>query len=401
MAPPSWVPLPGVRRLASPLRLVRDPGRFRVTVGERITSWRWPAVQVAVAAGTSYFLARWAAPDAASYAPIAAIATMGLGRERRPERGLYLVAGMFIGAVLAEIAARSIGLDWWQIGVLMGISALLAGLAFDEELAATYAAINAGVLLALPGSDGWLPTRVVAGAIGIATTVVVMLAVLPPHPVHQVGQRLDTIRRHARNALERTSDELDQRARPDHLADDRDLIVVGRNLDDAISRSRTTLGHAHQISRWSPWRRRQCDEVARLDRIATELRPALRTVSTIARLGDRMLIHQIDAMPSTRTALDETAAWVDRVVRSLVFDDTDDLAAAPDGQTILDGLRSADVEHAAEIALCEEIRGVVSDLSALIDHRLDRRAVDPGSDVLGRRDRPASLVGSHRADRHT
>lgn len=351
-------------------------------------------MQVAVAAGLGYLVARWATPEAASYAPITAIATMGLGRERRPERGMYLAAGIVVGALLAEIATRLAGLDWWQVGVVMGISAIIAGLAFDEDLAVTYAAINAGVLLAVPGSDGWLPTRVIAGSIGIATTVVVMLVVLPPHPVHQIGQRLDAIRRGARVALERTRDELDHSTRADHLTDDRDLITAGRDLDDEIARSRTTIGHARQIARWSPWRRRRREEVARLDEVATELRPALRTVSTIARLGDRMLVHEIEPAPSTLEALDETAAWVDRVVRGLVLAEADDLDAAPDGQAILDGLRSAEVDHAAEIALCEEIRGVVADLTALLDHRLDRHSVDPGSDVLGSRDRPAVMAGS-------
>src|SRR5690606_22204712 len=137
----------------------------------RARAWGWPAVQMGLAAALAWWAAGHLAGNAASYAPITAIVALGLGRERRIGRSALMVGGLFLGVVLAELATTLLGVGWWQIGLCMTLAAIAAGIVIGHDLAVTYAAINAVVLLTTPGSDGWMPSRVIAGLVGIAVAL--------------------------------------------------------------------------------------------------------------------------------------------------------------------------------------------------------------------------------------
>lgn len=352
----------------------------------RTRRWAWPAVQMGLAASIAWALAHQIAGDAAGYAPITAIAALGLGRERRLGRSSLLVGGLLLGVVAAEIVTPIIGSGWWQIGVLMALSALAAGAVIGHELAVTYATINAVVLLTTPGSDGWIPSRLIAGLTGIGAALAVMLLVLPPRPVRLVSRRLRRAAQRASDALEETAGALrdssthDQPSSEEH-GDGRRLLALARRLDDEIEQSHSTVDQACELVRWSPWRRRRADDVGRLADVAHDLRPALRTASTIARLGDRAVVNSVTASDALADEIGRAAAVVVELTDALIADDATDGTNADIGTDLsglIDQVVAAPDDHAIVIALQEEIRGLLDDLADVVSDHVDGVEISVG-----------------------
>lgn len=352
------------------------------TVGRRLRGWTWPAVQMGIAAAASWWLASRVANDAAGYAPITAIVGLGLGRERRLGRAALLVSGLLLGVVAAEIATAAIGAGWWQVGVSMTVAAACTAALIGRDLAVTYAAINAVVLLTTPGSDGWFPSRLVAGLVGVAVAVAVMLVVAPARPVHLVRHRLGRAAARAGEALATSADDLEHGLDEDDPdGDDRPPIALARRLDDEIEQSHATVDQAGELVRWSPWRRRDAAEVERLARIARQLRPALRTASTIARLADRALLVGVSTPAAVPEAVRGAAEAMERLTRHLLEGSPPTVGEVDTASEVVDRLMSAEVDHAVLVAMKEEVRGLLSDLDTIVEvvfddapttrHRLD------------------------------
>ena len=346
----------------------------------RARAWVWPAVQMGVAAGLSWWVAGHVAGNAASYAPITAIVALGLGRERRLGRSALLVGGMFLGVVLAEIATAFLGVGWWQIGLCMTLAAVVAGVLIGHDLAVTYAAINAVVLLTTPGSDGWLPSRLIAGIVGVAVALAVLLVIAPARPVHLVERRLGRAADRARDVMEATAHSLAHRLHDDApTGDERPLLKLARRLDDEIERSHETLDQARELVRWSPWRRSDADEVARLGRVAHELRPALRTASTIARLGDRAALLGISAPGPICEAVHAAGATLGVLTLDLLDDVSPDRDETDSASNVVERLMSTEVHRAVLIALREEVRGLLADLADIVESMFDDAPAAPST----------------------
>lgn len=349
-------------------------------VRRRTRAWTWPALQMGVAAALAWWTAGHLAGNAASYAPITAIVALGLGRERRLGRSALLVGGMFLGVVFAELATALIGIGWWQIGVCMTLAAIVAGVLLGRDLAVTYAAINAAVLLITPGNDGWLPSRLIAGIVGVAVALVVLLLIAPARPVHLVKRRLGRAADRARQVLDATAHSLTHGLSDDDpTGDERPLLELARRLDAEIEQSHATVDQARELVRWSLWRRSDADEVERLRRVAHDLRPALRTASTIARLGDRAVLLGISAPEPIGEAMYEAGATLRLLTLELLDDvppDGDDTGSAA---TVVERLMSTEVDRAVLIALKEEVRGLLSDLTDLVDSMFDSAPAEPST----------------------
>lgn len=366
--------VPGRRHFVSRLRAALPEIEISESPGElarRARQWAWPAVQMGLAASLAWALANQIAGDAAGYAPITAIAALGLGRERRLGRSSMLVGGLLLGVVAAEIVTPIMGSGWWQIGVLMALSAVVAGAVIGNELAVTYATINAILLLTTPGSDGWIPSRLIAGLAGVLAALAVMLLFLPPRPVRMVSRRLRRSAQRAAEALDATARVLrGGSAAGDGSGDGRGLLGLARRLDDEIEQSHSTVDQACELVRWSPWRRRQAEEIDRLADVAHDLRPALRTASTIARLGDRAMVNDVTASNAIANGTEQTADVVVDLTDALISDQ--DMEGRDVEARLSDLTRqvvSAPADEAIMIALQEEIRGLLDDLAELVnDH---------------------------------
>ncbi len=370
---------------------ISDTGEL---IRRRARAWVWPALQMGIAAAVSWWAVNQVAGSAASYAPITAIAALGLGRERRLRRSVLLVSGLVLGMIAAEVATGVIGVGWWQIGVCMAVAAIVTGALVGRDLAVTYAAINAVVLLATPGSSGWLPNRLIAGLVGVGTALIVLLLVAPARPAHLVRHRLGRAADRAAAALEATAESLEHGLDVDRSGDERATLARARRLDDEIEQSHETVAQAVELVRWSPWRRSDAAEVERLRCVAQELRPAHRTVSTIARLTDRAGLLQISPPEPIRHGICHAGATMETLTRDLLDGSTpagDDLESASDA---VEQLMAAEVDHAILIALKEEVRGLLADLDGIVETVFD----DPPATPAGLR---ADSVGDIVYGNHT
>lgn len=347
----------------------------RDVTARRARAWAWPAVQIGLAAGLAHLVASATVPAAQVYAPIVAVGAIGLGRERRLARSALMIAGLFLGVVAAELATPLVGNGSWQVGAMVVVTALAAGTLVDRDLAVTYAVINAIVLVALPGSEGWMPDRLVAGAIGALVALVVLLLVVPPRSAHLIRRRLRHATELGAEALVRTATLLRGEAEAElDRGDERPLITAARRLDDEIERSHESADQAREIVRWSPIRRRERPEVERLARIAHELRPALRTASTIARLGDRAALTGVRGDGYVVNGIEDAAEALESLVAALLDGDTpppdDDEHAAG----VVEHVLSRQPDHALLIALQEEVRGLLADISAIVAREFEDAA---------------------------
>lgn len=360
-----------VVRLRRALSDIEISGTWDV-VRRRSHAWAWPALQMGIAAALSWWTADQVVSSAANYAPITAIAALGLGRERRLGHSAFLLSGLILGAVVAEIAAAVIGVGWWQIGLCLAIAALVAGVLVGRDLAVTYAAINAVVLLTSPGSGGWLPNRQIAGLVGVVTALVVLLLIAPARPVHLVRHRLGRAAEGAGAALDASAsaptDGLDE---DDPAGDERPTLALARRLDDEIEQSHETVVQAGELVRWSPWRRSDAEEVDRLRSVAHELRPALRTASTIARLADRAVLLEVAIPEPIRSGIRHAGATLEILTHDLLDDSVPDRGEIDSASSAVERMMSAEVEHAVLVALKEEIRGLLADLDAIVEFVFD------------------------------
>lgn len=352
-------------------------------LSQRLVTWRWPALQMSVAAAIAYLAATFVAEPAASYAPITAVTAIGVGRERRIERGGLLIAGLAIGVIVAEATSTLFGGVWWQVGLVLGISALIAGVVLDADLAVAYAAINASVLIAIPGSEGWVPERAVAAVVGVLAAIAVVLVLMPPSPDRQLRRSLRRLAALSSDAATVAADALREpfdRDRSSAEGDDRATIAAARRLDDEIERNHSTADHARQIARWSPIRRLRPGNGPELRELAHDLRPALRTMSTIVRLSDRMLLHGVRPAPRTVEAIEEVGRLTESTVCQLVDHRDLDAATGDELHRVVDRLDGPPPDHGAEIAVHEELRGLLADLNDIV--RRHGAADVPGPEYL-------------------
>jgi uncharacterized membrane protein YccC len=317
-----------------------------------------------VAAGLAWLLAHVLLDAPGGYAPITAIVAMGLGRERRISRSVVLLGGLVLGTAVADVAGSAFGLGWWQVGLVLGVTAVLAGVLFDRELAVTYATINAVVLNGIPASDGWVPTRLLDGALGVAAALVVTYGVVPSRPHHQLAGRLRTLAVRAADGLELAADQL----RSD--ADDRRPDVVrdaAARIDTELQRVPGTVEYALDLARWAPIRRRNADRVENLVESSWPLVDALTTASTIVRLAHRALVTDVAVGDGLNDGVERAATAVRVLVDDIVAERRPDDGVADECRESLGAVLSERADQAAVIAIQEEVRGLLADLITIAD----------------------------------
>ncbi len=341
-----------------------EPPRSPEELRRRFSAWWWPATQMAVAAGLAWLLAHEFLDSPGGYGPITAIVAMGLGRERRIWRSVVMIGGLLLGTAVAELAGAALGIGWWQVGVILGVSGLAAGLLFDKELAVTYATINAVVLHSIPGSEGWVPTRLLDGALGVLSALVVTFVIAPSRPRRQLAARLRTVADAAADGLETSADQL----RLD--ATDRDpqaARAASARIDRELGRVDGTEEHALDLARWAPLRRRNRGAVEGLVDSSASLVQSLTTASTIVRLADRAIVNGAVIGDGLLDGVDRAATTIRTLVRDIIDESPPDEGVADDCRAAIDALMSKRNDRAVVIAIQEEVRGLLDDLIDIAD----------------------------------
>ena len=260
------------------------------------------AVQAGLAAGVAWAIARWLLPsDTPSYAPIAAVAVIGAGFDRRIDRGLEMLKGMALAAVLSQTIIIFFGTGPVLIGVAAALTVVVARLLFDGSLVVVYAALNSAILVAL-GGDGWFPDRIVEAVIGASAAYAIVYLLLPPRPSAHVNEALREQIRLATDNLALAADTL-------RAADSEQAVEVERRseeIDRNVGALIDTFDFSREVSRLSPWRRGDRPVTEQMRERARQLQSILRDATTLVRLASKLA-------PTDQAQNRQLAASIDQI----------------------------------------------------------------------------------------
>src|SRR3989442_6352705 len=157
--------------------------RLSEELTRRLTRWRntaVPIVQAALAAGLSWLVAVHLVDHRAPFfAPVAAVACLGITLGQRLRRVIELIGGVGLGVGVGDLLISAIGPGPWQIALVVALAMSVAVLLDGGAVITVQSAVSAilMVTLYLPGDTSGL-NRLVDGLIGCVTGLVVV-GVLP------------------------------------------------------------------------------------------------------------------------------------------------------------------------------------------------------------------------------
>ena len=263
---------------AVPARL-RD--RFTPRPGlARLRSSAGAITQIVVAATGAYAFAYFVlGHQAPLLAATVTVSSLGLVRDARPRRVLETVAGMIVGIAIAELIVLGLGHGWWQLGVTLFATLVVARFLSPQPGFAIAATIQSAIVLILPAAGVSAPlSRLTDGLLGGAAALLVT-ALIPRNPraealreVRRLFAAMDDTLATLGQALERGSRVRAERA-----------LEKARALDPLVRGWRELLDSSVAIARISPWLRASRSELARQERILGGMDLAARNLRVVAR----------------------------------------------------------------------------------------------------------------------
>lgn len=204
------------------------------------------------------------------------VSSLGLVRDARPRRVLETVLGMLLGILVAELLLLVAGSGWWQLGLTLGLTLVVARFLSPQASFAIAAAIQSLIVMVIPATAPFL--RLVDGVVG-GVAALLVTALIPRNPLRAAlrdGRALFA-------AIESASGAVTQALRRgDRLRAERGL-EKSRALQPLLDDWRSSLESGRAIARISPFLRRQRGELARQERIRESVDLATRNLRVVAR----------------------------------------------------------------------------------------------------------------------
>ncbi|WP_374116362.1 aromatic acid exporter family protein [Hoyosella sp. YIM 151337] len=304
-----------MRRVATRVA-TRLPRPLRVPARRFVLS-AVPILQCAIAAG----LAWWFATEIVGnpqpfFAPIAAVVSLGLTLATRIRRVFELLAGVVVGIGVGDVLVTWIGSGPWQIALVVGLAMAVAVLVDGGPIITMQAAIS-GVLVVtlIPPGDEAGYTRMLDALIGGAVGVVVV-ALVPTHPVRRARRDAGALLAVAGNVLHQVADGLE---RMDQAVLEKALREA-RATQPGIDQLRSDLKGGRDISRLAPiyWGARERHK--RLADTADPIDAALRNIRVLTRRA-LTLVKDGEALNPDMVRLVGELAEATDVVRRMVLAD--------------------------------------------------------------------------------
>lgn len=255
--------------------------RSRVRQGRsRVRSSAVPILVASVAVTVSYALSAWLfGHQYPFFAPVCAWVCLGFTAERDVRRVIELGIGVTLGVGLGEVLVGRIGTGAWQIGLVLGLSALLARFIDRGGLLATQAGVQAIVIIGLPlASTG--------GGLGRWTDALVGAAVAAVATALTPGDPRRAPRRIGGEGLVELADTLDAIAdgvRSGDRSDKERALLRGRASEPALDEWQVAARSALSTARVTANGRRYRQELTELVRTAVLVDRTMRTVRVVAR----------------------------------------------------------------------------------------------------------------------
>ncbi|MDO8145556.1 MULTISPECIES: aromatic acid exporter family protein [unclassified Isoptericola] len=310
--------------------------RIRLRQGwARVRSSFWPIVQASLAAGAAYGIAHTLLGHAQPFfAAVAAWVCLGFSFDRELRRVAEVAAGVAVGVGMGELVVEVIGSGWWQLTVVLLVSALLARFLDRGPLLVTQAGVQAIVVVGLPFA------MVVDGAFGrwtdaaIGGLVALVVTVLTP------GDPRRRLRAQAAGGTSELAETLESVARGlrNHDADELAAALVrGRASEPVLADWRDAARKSADIAQVSV-NRGHWAEFSRLAEQAVLLDRAMRSVRVLARRAPTVVAPD-GTWPDVAAAAD----LVDRFAGGVRL-----LSTALEDGSSLEGARALLLEVAAE-----------------------------------------------------
>jgi uncharacterized membrane protein YgaE (UPF0421/DUF939 family) len=365
--------------MIDPMRAITPP--LPPPVLNRVAAVRaaaMPILQCAVAAGLAWFVAHnLIGHPRPFFAPISATIALGLAPGRRSRRAVELTLGVAFGIAVGDLLVSVIGSGAWQISVVVVIAMVGATLAGGRALLISQSASSAILLVAF-GGGGLGPARMVDALIGGAVGLLVVV-VLPRHPVRVADAALEPVFRGLATLLDDLAAALDQR----DSAAARAALDRSQGLDKQLATLSNAIEISFETSRIAPvwWHAREAiaaDAVA-----AAHVGSAVRNGRVLARAVARAIDVRPTLPPETAAAVRSLAEGT-RLVRTGIATHGDQPAAveALHGAAEL-GARARITDDGLSVAaIVAQVRSMAVDLL---------RALGTDSDAAVRRVRRASV----------
>jgi uncharacterized membrane protein YgaE (UPF0421/DUF939 family) len=265
----------GIRSAQVLLRARARQGRGRVRAS------LFPVLQAAVAAALAFAIGQHVlGHQFPFFAPVSAWVALGFSMDRQVRRVAELAIGVAMGVGLGDLVVHVIGSGWWQVAVVLTVSALLARFIDRGPLLATQAGVQAIVIVGLPalgasgGPLGRWTDALVGGLVALAVA-----ALTPTDP----RRRPRSQARVAVDELARMLHVLARGLRGGVAQDVEDALIRGRASQPALDEWRDGARNARDLARVSPAGRRHRDELTALGNSAVKLDRAVRNARVLAR----------------------------------------------------------------------------------------------------------------------
>lgn len=276
-----------------------DRVRFFVRIRDRLRSGilrlrsAWLQIlQTGVAACVAWFLAvLLLGLEEPTFAPIAAVISLGLAIGERGRRVVELTLGVAFGVVIADFLVSIIGVGAVQGGILV-VLAMTAAVFFGRgDLGVNEAAISAMILMITFGPVGTVfpPERFLEALIGGGVALLVN-ALLPINPERMVTTAAHPIFDESVAVLEETAAALDE----GDFERAQNALMKARAIDARVGSFKEALAAGHETARIAPSRRRTLKHLEvyaaaadQIDLTVRHVRILARSALGVVRTGDR------------------------------------------------------------------------------------------------------------------
>ena len=294
----------GYSRLARITERVRPwlrSGWFRLRGG-------WLQIlQTALAASVAWFLAVFLLGlNQPTFAPIAAVISLGVAVGDRGRRALELTIGVAFGVALATLLVSSLGIGAVQAGVLVVVAMVLAVFFGRGDLGVNEAAISAMIIMItfVASNSNFTPVdRFLEALIGGGTALLVN-AILPVNPERMVENAAHPVFDESVFVLEEVATALETGdvERAQHA------YVKAREIDARVSGLKEALAAGRDTAQLAPTRRRSLKHLDLYSGAADQIDLTVRDVRSVARAA-LSVVRPEEPAPERIPASLRSLAW--------------------------------------------------------------------------------------------
>jgi hypothetical protein len=273
-----------LRGIALALMKVGFFARFRHRLrlgGLRLRGGWLQILQTAVAACVAWFLAvLLLGLDLPTFAPIAAVISLGLAVSERGRRAVELTVGVAFGILIADFLVSILGVGAVQAGIVVALAMTVAAFLGSQEIGVKEAAISAMIIMiTFQSSQAGFPIERFLEALIGGGTALLINALLPVNPERMVAEAAYPLFDESVNVLKELADALDEGdAQRIHTA-----YLKAQEIDARVSGLKEAVVAGRETARLAPSRRRSLGHLELYAAAADQIDLTVRDVRALAR----------------------------------------------------------------------------------------------------------------------